>query len=224
MALLMYYQDFIERVDELGFMSYSNILPGLPSLHNETPKSIWYTGNIDTDPCCWKDRVAGEKKLAYGSIIGGNKGFVSERMYSKFYTAYHMKTSMEESWENGHVSEMTWKLWNLFEKDLKYGTSELRKILGVTPKDGGSRLDKSLTELQHCYYITISKTEQRIDKNGHPYGSPQNVYEKVLNWVPKDWMKDTEISEEEARELIIQTVLSMGQNISRNQIEKLLFK
>lgn len=224
MALLMRYQDFLERVDELGFMPYSNILPGLPSLHDETPKSIWYTRNTDTDPSCWKDRVSGEKKLAYGSIIGGNKGFVSERMYAKFYAAYHMETSMQERWESGQVNEMTWKLWNMFEKALIYGTSELRNTLGVTPKDGGSRMDKSLAELQYYFYITISKTEQRIDKKGNPYGAPQNVYEKVLNWVPKDWMKDFGTSKEEARELIIQTAISMGQNISRNQVEKLMFK
>lgn len=224
LALLKHYQDFIERVNELGFLPFSNIYPGLPSLHGETPKSIWYTRDPDTDPSYWKDCVSGEKKLAYGSIIGGNKGFVSERMYANFYAAYHIETSMKERWESGQVNEMTWKLWNMFEENSIYSTTELRKILGVTTKKGGSRLDKSLTDLQHCFYITISRTEQRTDKNGKSYGSPQNVYEKVTSWVPQGWLEDAKISKEEARKFIIETAVSMGQNISPAEVEKLMFK
>jgi len=76
MLLLATYQDFIHRVEELGFLPMSNILLGYPSLGAETPGHIWHTG-LETDPWQWKDRAAGEKQLAYGCILGGHKGFVS---------------------------------------------------------------------------------------------------------------------------------------------------
>src|SRR5512143_1116811 len=83
-ALLATYEDFIARVELLGFMALSPILPGLPSLGDETPENLWHTG-LDTDPWRWKDRAAEEKRLAYGCILGGHKGFVTCRMYPVFY-------------------------------------------------------------------------------------------------------------------------------------------
>src|SRR5262245_30221152 len=104
MAKLTRYQDFLDRVDELGFMALSRLLPGLPSLSEETPRSIWHTGDDDTDPWHWKDRAAEEKRLAYGCILGGHKGFVSARMYPVFYAAYHPAESMPDRWAMGQVN------------------------------------------------------------------------------------------------------------------------
>lgn len=39
--------------------------------------------------------LAEEKGLAFGCILGGHKGFVSPRMYSIFYAAFHPKEPME---------------------------------------------------------------------------------------------------------------------------------
>ena len=87
MEKLQKYEDFIERVNELGFIAFSNALPGFPSLTQETPGGIWFTGNPDTDPWHWKDRAAEEKKLSFGCVLGGFKGFIAPRMYSLFYIA-----------------------------------------------------------------------------------------------------------------------------------------
>ena len=44
MTLLTTYEDFIERVESLGFMTLSQIIPGLPSLGAETKESAWHMG------------------------------------------------------------------------------------------------------------------------------------------------------------------------------------
>ncbi len=85
--MLMTYEDFLDRVETLGFMAFSPLLPGLPSLGGETPENLWHTGQ-DTDPWRWKDRAAEEKRLAYGCILGGHKGFISQRMYPVFYAVF----------------------------------------------------------------------------------------------------------------------------------------
>jgi hypothetical protein len=48
---LLRYQDFLDRVEELGFMAFSGIVDGLPSLTGETPMNIWHTGDPESDPC-----------------------------------------------------------------------------------------------------------------------------------------------------------------------------
>jgi hypothetical protein len=81
LMILKIYEDFINRVNKLGFMAFSPILPGLPSLPEETEPGQWHTGDPETDPWRWKDRAAEEKKLAFGCVLGGHKGFISEKMY-----------------------------------------------------------------------------------------------------------------------------------------------
>lgn len=219
------YNNFINRVEELGFMPFSNILLGLTSLSDETPKDIWHTGDFDTDPWCWKDRAADEKKLAFGCIIGGNKGFVSPRMYPVFYRAYHPIEAMEERYSDGAINQTVWQLWQIFEEKTLLNTSEIRHEMGVTQKKGGSKVDRAITELQKHFYITVAGNRRKTDKYGNPYGWPANVYDKCLNWVPDEWMVGIdEISCEKARESIIYEAVNMGKDIDYKSLWKVLFK
>jgi hypothetical protein len=52
----------------------------------------------------------------YGCILGGHKGFVTQRMYPIFYAAFHPMLSMPERWVSGTVNQRTWRLWQLFEE------------------------------------------------------------------------------------------------------------
>ena len=172
MPLLVKYEDFIDRVNELGFMAFSHIIPGFPSLVEETSSNAWHTGEIDTDPWCWKDRAADEKKIAYGCILGGNKGFVSAQMYPYFYKAFQPIDTMSEQWLDGVLNQTIWDLWQLFERQHSLDTGSIRYEMGVTKKKGGSRVDSSIQELQRKFYITVAGNRRKIDKNGQPYGWP----------------------------------------------------
>lgn len=223
MAQLCNYQDFLERVNELGFMPLSGILSGLPSLSEDTPKEIWHTGDPDTDPWCWKDRAAEEKRLAFGCILGGHKGFVSARMYQVFYIACHPEESMEERQASGYVSQTTWRLWQLFEKKTSLDTADIRHEMDVSKKKGGSKVDTAIKELQQQYYITVAGNRRKTDKYGNPYGWPANVYDKVINWVPAEWMKgNLGLLREDARNTILDAGVAIGNNISRIELAKVL--
>ena len=223
MSLLVKYEDFVDRVDELGFMAFSHLMPGFPSLTEETLSEAWHTGDNNTDPWCWKDRAAEEKKLAYGCILGGNKGFVSARMYPFFYAAFHPLDTMYEQWEDGVLKQTTWRLWQLFERRHSLDTGSIRYEMGVTKKKGGSLVDSSIQELQREFYITVAGNRRKIDKYGKPYGWPACVYERVLDWAPEDWMKDfSDLEPEEAQEYILDTCISIGKNLNRNELAKKL--
>ncbi|NJD04159.1 MAG: hypothetical protein FIA99_16550 [Ruminiclostridium sp.] len=223
MTQLLRYKDFIARVDDFGFMVLSNILPGFPSLSEETPKGNWHTGDPDTDPWCWKDKAAEEKRLAFGCIIGGHKGFVSGHMYSLFYTAFHPKEHMEERRTSGQVNQTVWHLWQLFEEKALLNTSDIRQEMGVTLKKGGSKVDRAIQELQQQYYITVAGSRRKTDKYGQPYGWPANVYDNVERWVPLEWMKPASgLNPEEARKKILDRGIAISKNISCNELAKTL--
>ncbi len=222
-VLLTKYEDFIDRVNELGFMTLSNGIDGFPSLGAETPKNIWFTGDPDTDPWSWKDRAAEEKKLAYGCILGGNKGFVSSGMYPLFLKAFSPDEHMEERREDGKVSREVWQLWQLFEERNLLDTGDIRREMGVSKKKGGSRVDSAIRELQQYYYITVSGSRRKTDKFGNPYGWAANVYEKVENWVPAEWtMGHNGLSREEAVDKILETGIAISRDVNRRELSKML--
>jgi hypothetical protein len=223
MTKLTRYEDFIERVNELGFMAFSNTLPGFPSLTEETPGNIWHTGNTDTDPWRWKDRAAEEKRLAFGCILGGNKGFIAPRMYSLFYVACRPEEHMEELQAYGLISPAVWQLWQLFESRSFLSTGEIRQEMGVTKKKGGSKADKAVSELERMFHITVAGNRRKTDKFGQPFGWAANVYDKVENWVPKEWFKmNPARSSEEAKNIILEHGLSISKNVSREQLAEML--
>lgn len=223
MAKLEKYEEFITRVNELGFMAFSNALPGFPSLTEETPGGIWHTGDPETDPWRWKDRAAEEKKLAFGCILGGNKGFIAPRMYSLFYTVCQPEEHMEELQSFGLISPEVWQLWQLFECRSPLSTSEIRQEMGVTKRKGGSKADKAVSELERMFYITMAGNRRKTDRFGQPFGWAANVYDKVENWAPKEWLEPNQsLSRGEAKEIILKQGLSISQNISREQLAAML--
>jgi hypothetical protein len=220
--MLTTYEDFIARVETLGFMPLSEVLPGLPSLGAETPENLWHTG-LKTDPWRWKDRAAAEKRLAYGCILGGHKGFVTQRMYPIFYAAYHPSQPMPERWAEGTLNQRAWQVWQLFEEAGTLTISAVRQTLGVTRKKGGSAVDRAIEQLQREYYLTIDGSERKISAKGEPYGWPVNRYSRVLDWAPAGWLDDAkDWSAAEARAAILDDGVAMSKDVDRQDLAKKL--
>jgi hypothetical protein len=217
-ATLATYEDFIARVELLGFMALSHILPGLPSLGDETAQSLWHTG-LDTDPWRWKDRVAEEKRLAYGCILGRHKGFVTQSMYPIFYAAFHPTLSMPERWAGGTVNQRTWQLWQLFEEKGTLNISQVRQTLGASGKQGTSAVDTAIQQLQREYYITIDGNDRKVSAKGEFYGWPVNRYRRVVDWAPTGWLDSAkDWTAEEARELILDDGVAMSSRVNRQDL------
>ncbi len=221
-TMLTTYDDFIARVEGLGFMALSHLLLGLPSLGAETPESLWHTG-LDTDPWRWKDRAAEEKRLAYGCILGGQKGFVTQRMYPIFYAAFHPPLPMPEQWAGGTVSQNTWRLWQLFEEKITLNISQVRQLMGVSRKQGAGAVDTAIQQLQRAYYITVAGNERKVSTKGEFYGWPVNRYCRVEDWAPEGWLDGAkDWPAEEARELILDDGVAMSNGVKRQDLARKL--
>ncbi len=218
--MLTTYADFLARVEELGFMSLSPILPGFPSLGDETPEPLWHTG-LDTDPWRWKDRAAEEKRLAYGCILGGHKGFITQRMYPIFYAAFHPVVHMPERWANGTVKQRAWQLLQLFEESSALTTGQIRQALGVSRKRGASAVDAAIQQLQHEFYITVAGSERKINAKGEPYGWAVNRYQRIEDWAPAGWLAEAkDWSPEEARALILDDSVAISNDLDHLGLAK----
>lgn len=221
-TLLTTYEDFIARVEALGFMALSPLLPGLPSLGGETTESSWHTG-LDSDPWRWKDRAAEEKRLAYGCILAGHKGFVTQRMYPIFFAAYHPPLSMPERWFSGTVNQQVWQIWQLYEDNSALTISRVRQIMGASRKQGANAVDAAIQQLQHEYYITVDGNERKVSAKGQLYGWPVIRYRRVVDWAPAGWLEGAkDWSAEEARELILDDGAAGAAGVKRQDLAKKL--
>jgi hypothetical protein len=219
-ALLNTYDEFISRVEALGFMALSPLVPGVPSLGGETAESQWHTG-LDSDPWRWKDRAAEEKRLAYGCILGGHKGFVTRRMYPIFYAAFHPAQSMPARWANGTVNQTMWQVWQLFEEHGALNISQVRQLIGVSRKQGASAVDTAIRQLQAEYAITVDGNERKVSAKGDLYGWPVIRYRLVVDWAPAGWLDGVkDWPAEEARALILDDGAAMSDEVDRQKLAK----
>lgn len=221
--ILKKYEDFINRVNKLGFMAFSPILPGFPSLPEETEPGQWHTGDPETDPWRWKDRAAEEKKLAFGCVLGGHKGFISEKMYPYFYAACHPEEEMEERWDAGQINQTVWQLWQIFEQGVVPDTGEIRKLMGVTKKHGASKIDNAVKELEKDFYITVSGNRRKVSRLGEAYGWAANTYEKVTDWASEAWLGGgLRIIRRDAINHILDAGVSIGTHINHADLARAL--
>jgi len=216
------YEEFLARAEALGFLALSPIFPGMPSLGGETAPGQWHTG-LESDPWRWKDRVAQEKRLAYGCILGGHKGFVTRRMYPIFHAAFHPVEAMPERWAAGTVSPVVWQLWQLFEEKGVLNISQVRQSLAGSGRLAASAVDAAVKQLQSEFYITVDGNERKVSAKGEFYGWPVIRYRRVTDWAPAGWLEGvSDWPAEEARNLILEDGVGMSTGVGRQALARKL--
>lgn len=210
------FDQFVEKTNELGL---------LKDCDNYIEEDQYWTGDPNYDPWVWKDRASGEKKLIYGPFFSGKNGFISPLFYPVFYQAFHPDTAVEQRWETGKLSKMQWDAWQLLKQaDTPLGRHELRRMLGVSPKKGGSSLDTALIGLQHTCDIIIAGTRPMLDKNGREYNT-SIAYTLLERWASKKWIiPKQKMNHEEALETIYNRAYETSNGIQMDDIKKIFGK
>lgn len=220
------YDEFLDYVNASGVLVFSAGMPGgFPSLSSLTEDGQWHTSDPESDPWQWKDRAAREKKLAFGCILGGHKGFVSPELYPLFYAAFRPSADLEERYEYGEVTREALSVWELIRDGGDVSTFE---ITAAFKSSGKSKLERALVSLQKEYYITVSGNRRKVNSRGEEYGWASNTYAAADTWAA-DWLKGKsgEYSgrdgRREAREGVVSRCLSAGQGLDGDALRRVLF-
>jgi hypothetical protein len=222
--MLKTYNDFIAFAEEWGIMAFSGKYPaGLPVLDALTLPSQWHTGDPETDPWRWKDQAALEKRLAFGNILGGRKGFIAKALYPLFYSACRPDGDMEERYRMGYVRRDVYDIYRLFQDNTDLDTGEIRKAMHVTKKEGASAVDGAISLLQRAFYITVCGNRRKVAQDGMEYGWPANCYCLVDDWAA-DWLREPLVSTAEAKAKILAHCARLDSNADLQALDKLLFR
>jgi hypothetical protein len=217
------YEQFLDRVEEYGLLAFhSRFLPGFPHLGALTEESQWHTGDPETDPWQWKDRAASEKRLAFGCILGGHKGFVSRRFYPLMVAACRPDDDLETRYRHGLVSGTLVELARLFTPGQVLSTADVRAKMGVHKGKGVAKVDNALIALQREYIVTVCGNRRKIGKDGREYGWPANTYCLVEDWAG-DLLAAPTPSKPQAREQLLDMAADIPGDFELDKLEIALF-
>lgn len=177
------YEQLCGTVDELGFLFLSDPgLAGVPSLVGLTEGKTWHTGIPQSDPWCWKNRYAGEKRGAYGAVLAKAQGFLSPQLYASFYALRRFTAGREELYHRGELTPAEALVWQAVEE---YGLQDTAQLHLLAKQSGvsASRCDEAIKSLQNRFVIALSGSTRRRNARGEAYGWSIGVYEPVHTWM-----------------------------------------
>jgi len=165
-----------------------------------------------------------EQTAAFGCLLNGYKGFVSEKMFPYFYRAYHPQRTLEELYDDGEISFEGCKIYQLICQYGRMNTAEIRHAMCVTKKKGSSKIDRAIVELQKKFFISVAGSEHKINKFGQSYGWRVMSYALTDDFY-KEWIEKPEIniSRQEAKNYILKVCCKNNLNADMEQIAKVLF-
>jgi hypothetical protein len=222
MGGLKTYNDFLERVETLGFLFLTDVCDSCPSVSCETDGQQWHTGDPLTDPWQWKDRAAAEKRLAFGCLLGGHKGFIAPWLHADFVLACQPAGALEERWLDGSLPPRVWSLWQRFEDNPVLGSNDLSAFWKASGQQGTSGLDGALKDLQREFWITVAGNRQKRNRQGEPYGWPHLLYERLDSWLPASWPVAAGKNRADARSRILETGRKAAPGLTDEALSKLL--
>ena len=218
MRLLIKYEDFVEALNECGFLMFAS--GQLLSMGDMTRPEAWHTTPEDEDPWGWKDRLALSREGVYARAIGGLNSFISLKWHPRFIAAFTPPRALARRYQEGTVPPMAMKMGELFDSRLTWARHELSDALGVKRPQKGKFVG-ALTLLQREMAIVVSGSSQRTSDMGAPIGWPSMEYTRTDAYFPEAVAAAREQNRADSRQIIVDQALKLSPGLSGKDIARL---
>jgi hypothetical protein len=181
------YRDFVNIVEEIGFMPFSKNCIDFISLDGDTGLTYpeqWHT-DLPSDPWPWRVKIEEEHKAAYGKLFDKKPGFISLEWYPRFLAARRGGRSFKEMFSDGLISNYARQIYALFDTYSILATHEIKSLCGFT-KETNSKYESAMCELQMGMFITTNGMTYKVGSSGEPYGWPATAYSTVEIWAGEE--------------------------------------
>lgn len=139
----------------------------------------WHTGDAETDPWEWRMRVLEERDdIAYGKFFFRSSGYITKEWFPAFYAVRRGGESAEEAYQNGTLSQMAKRVYDLVDGQGALPVHEIKRLGGFTKEDG-AKFDRAVTELQMRLFLTLCGRQQKRNRYGEGYGWSSTVLATV---------------------------------------------
>ncbi|HEY8806089.1 MAG TPA: crosslink repair DNA glycosylase YcaQ family protein [Candidatus Limnocylindria bacterium] len=118
----------------------------------------------------WKDELAEEKKLYYGTLLARKPTFVSMKLLPTFYATFGRAgedNDHEADVRAGRLSDVARRIIEFLAQNGETQTKRMRAELGITSKEGRAAYGKAIDEVQRLMYVARVRAvgEGREDYN-----------------------------------------------------------
>lgn len=188
----------------------------------------WHCGDSDIDPWEWRMRILKEKReIAYAKCFFRKSGYITKAWYPYFLAARRGCKTVEEEYEAGKLSREAKRIYGCLTdpKTAPAGKLPLHDLKreGCFSKEENSAFERGLVELQMKFYITMFGSQQKLSKDGEPYGWSSTVFGTSEQfWGEELFLQAAQIPQRDAAEKITEQVLSLNPGASPAKITKFI--
>ncbi len=218
------YEDFVSMLREVGMSMGGENNEGVFSLSSHFDTNIlWHTEDRETDPWEWRIRVLNETDdIAYGKLFFKKSGFITKEWYPYFYTIRRNNKEFDEEYEDGKLSYLSKKIYQLFNENDSIPLHLMKQELNIT-KEEKSMFDKAIIELQMKMYLTMCGNSRKISSKGQVYGWSSTVFCKTEDFFGDDVIGlARNITKEDAYKTIWEQIYRINPEADEKKVKKFI--
>ena len=209
----------VRMVDELGYCFAFTLRTGdapLPagfdhlSTNDEGRKWGWIWE--------WKDELAAERRLYYGTLLVRKPTFVSLTMLPTLYATFGRAGEPDDHLEDvraGRLSDISRRIVDFLAASGETQTKRMRAALGIVSKEGKRDYDKAIDEVQRLMYVALVRAvgEGREDYN--------YTYDLFGRRYPEALKAAEQLSSADAMRALLERSLDLAGALTVRQLERL---
>ncbi len=209
----------VKLVDEVGFCFAFTLRTGdapLPagfdhlSTNDEGRKWGWMWE--------WKDELAAERRLYYGTLLVRKPTFVSLKTLPMFYATFGRAGEPDDHLEDvraGRLSDISRRIIDFLGASGETQTKRIRAALGIVSKEGKRDYDKAIDEVQRLMYVT------RVRAVGEGREAYNYTYDLFVRRYPEAVKRAESIASHEATRALLTQALVLAGALTEKQVTRL---
>jgi len=225
------YDDFINILLDAGFTMGGGNNEGIFAIVNRgwdqepLPDSPirWHTGDPETDPWEWINRVLDDRTdIIYGKLFFKKSGYITTEWMPYFLAARRGGMSFDETYEMGTISHFAKRIYEVVVSHSDIPVEEIKRLGGFM-RDDKSGFDRAMVELQMKMFILPCGRRFKISNAGEQYGWSSTVFCTAEKRIGEDAFNHaTDIDSVGAIDKISQQVLKLNPLAEEKKIKKFI--
>lgn len=166
----------------------------------------------------WKDELAADRRLYYGTLLVRKPTFVALRLLPAFYATFGRAGEPDDHLEDlraGRLSDIARRIIDFLTASGETQTKRMRAALGITSKEGKRDYDKAIDEVQRLMYVA------RVRAVGEGREDYNYTYDLFGRRYPEAVKAAERLSSAEATSLLLERSLELAGALTVRQLERL---
>jgi hypothetical protein len=209
----------VRLIDALGFAFAFTLRAGdapIPacfdhlSTNDEGRKWGWMWG--------WKDELAEEKRLYYGTLVSHKPTFVSLTFLPVFYATFGRAGEDDDHVADvraGRLSDVARRIIEFLAQNGETQTKRMRAELGITSKEGRAAYGKAIDDVQRLMYVA------RVRAVGEGREDYNYTYDSFLRRYPETVKAAERLSSADATATVVARTVELAGAVTETQLVRL---